>query len=218
MDIDPARARRYFNANYGMTFSAYHRARRMGAAMAEVRAGGKLSQVGLRHGFESASGFRDAFADVFGGPPRRLRTASSLLAKWLDTPLGPMLALANDDGLCLLEFVDRRMLQTQIHTLRRRLSAPIVPGDHAHLKLIAAELKEYFDGSLRQFTVPLVLRGSPFQIRVWRQLMGIPYGHTRSYAQMARGLSIPNAPRAVGRANGDNRLAIIIPCHRVVRA
>ncbi len=218
MSIDPARARRYFKQHYGMTFHAYHRARRMGLALSEVRRGRDMNQVAYRHGYDSTSGFRDAFERVFGGPPGRNRTRALLLARWLDSPLGPVLGLANDEGLCLLEFVDRRAIETQITVLRRRLDCSIVPGDSPHLNTIADELARYFDGTLTTFTVPLVIPGTPFQQRVWDRLRRIPYGETTSYSQVAADLGCPGASRAVGRANGDNRLAIIIPCHRVVRA
>lgn len=218
MSIDPARVRRYFNKEYGMTFHAYHRMRRMGLAMAAVRAGDDVDRVASRHGFASTSGFRDAFAKAFGQPPGARSRLNCLLARWLSTPLGPMLAVADDEGLCLLEFLDRRMLQTQLERIRRRLGAAIVPGGNRHLDSIERELSQYFDGSLTRFATPLVLRGTPFQTRVWQRLMKIPYGETTSYSAMAADLGVDDARRAVGRANGDNRLAIIIPCHRVIKA
>lgn len=218
LSIEPARARRFFKTRYGMTFHAYHRARRMGRALAAIRGGGDVTAVGLQHGYDSASGFRDAFTRLFGAPPGRGRDLVCLHARWLDTPLGAMLAVAHADGLCLLEFVDRRGLATQIETLRRRLAAAIVPGEHAHLDHVEDELASYFRGALRTFTVPLIMPGTEFQQSVWERLRAIPYGETRSYAQMAIDLGRPGAHRAVGRANGDNRIAIIVPCHRVVRA
>ncbi len=218
MSIDPHRTRRYFKRHYGMTFHAYHRARRMGMALREVREGRDLTQIGFHHGYGSPSGFRYAFGRVFGGPPGRHRQAGCLYARWLDTPLGAMVAVAGDDGLCLLEFVDRRGLETQISTLRRRLDGAIVPGRNAPLDAIADQLGRYFAGTLTRFTVPLVMPGTPFQDAVWRRLLQIPYGHTSTYSQLANELDRPGASRAVGRANGDNRLAIVVPCHRVVRA
>lgn len=218
MKIDPARASRYFKSHYGMTFSAYCRARRMGVALADVRRNdrGGRSQPGA--GFNSESGFRTAFAKMFGQPPGRANNAACMFARWIETPLGSMLAISSDEGLCLLEFVDRRMLETQLKVLRRRFGCAIVPGDNAHLKKIAEELDRYFAGTLKRFTVPLVLRGTPFQMKVWKRLMAIPPGETLSYAQMAKDIGVKDAQRAVGKANGDNRLAIIIPCHRVIRS
>jgi len=218
MSIDPSRVRRYFRRQYGMTFHAYHRARRMGLALSDVRRGGDLGTVALRHGYDSASGFREAFRRVFGAAPTGSGGATCLVGHWLETPLGGVLAIACEDGLCLLEFVDRRALETQITTLRRRLHAAIVPGRNDHLDAIADELTRYFDGTLARFTVPLVLPGTPFQVDVWRRLRMIPYGETSTCGVLAADLGRAGAHRAVGRANGDNRIAIVIPCHRVVRS
>jgi AraC family transcriptional regulator of adaptative response/methylated-DNA-[protein]-cysteine methyltransferase len=218
MSIDPARARRYFKRSYGMTFHAYHRARRMGLALSDVRRGRDLTSVGYGHGFDSPSAFREAFARVFGKPPGASRDLACLWARWLDTPLGPMIALAGKDALALLEFVDRRALETQIAVLRRRFGCTIVPGSADPLDQVADELARYFGGTLTTFTVPIDLRGTPFQEAVWRRLIRIPFGESLSYGRLADDIGRPGASRAVGRANGDNRLAIIVPCHRVVRS
>jgi AraC family transcriptional regulator of adaptative response/methylated-DNA-[protein]-cysteine methyltransferase len=217
MGAEPSRVRRYFKDHYGMTFHAYHRARRMGLALSAIRAGEDLTQVGMAHGYESLSGFRDAFTRTFGAPPGNGASLNVLYARWLDTPLGPMLAVANDDALYLLEFCDRRAIETQIDILRRRTGCSIVPGDCEPLHSISAELNRYFAGELQAFETPLEMPGSPFQQAVWRQLCAIPYGRTSSYAQMASDVGRERAARAIGRANGENRLAIIVPCHRVVR-
>lgn len=140
-----------------------------------------------------------------------------VVAATLDTPLGPMLAAATDTGVCLLEFLDRRMLSTQMAILERRVGR-VVPGRHAHLERLQAELIEYFAGARRHFSVPLVVPGSPFERGVWDELRRIPAGETRSYDALALALGRPGAARAVGRANGRNRLAIVIPCHRVIGA
>jgi AraC family transcriptional regulator of adaptative response/methylated-DNA-[protein]-cysteine methyltransferase len=155
---------------------------------------------------------------VFGTTPGGAGEVPCLLARWLDTPLGPMLAVAGDDGLCLLEFVDRRALETELAFLRGRLGAAIVPGPSPVLDHVADELAAYFEGRLQEFTVPLALHATPFQRRVWTALRTIPYGETTSYSAIADTVDRAGACRAVGRANGQNRLAIVIPCHRVVRA
>ena len=134
------------------------------------------------------------------------------------TPLGVMIAGATDEGLCLLEFSNRRMLGTQIRRLCQRLRCSFRPGRHAWTDRCAAELAEYFGGTRRQFTVPLVMPGSPFQTRVWEELVAVPYGETRSYGELAVAVDRPGAMRAVGTANGDNRLAVVVPCHRVIGA
>jgi AraC family transcriptional regulator of adaptative response/methylated-DNA-[protein]-cysteine methyltransferase len=218
IQIDPARARRYFNHNYGMTFQAYQRSRRMGLALAEVRRGADVTHVGFKHGYESTSGFRDAFAKVFGQPPGKARAADCIVSAWLTSPIGPLLAAATNEGLCLLEFTDRRAIEKQITVLRRRMDRSIVPGKNAHIERVEDELARYFDGKITQFKTPLVISGTPFQEKVWRRLLRIPYGETCSYDDMARDIGQPLARRAVGRANGDNRIAIVIPCHRVIRA
>lgn len=216
--VDPARARRYFVEHYGMTFQAYCRGRRLQGALRQLRSGDALDDVALGTGWDSHSGFRDAFAKTFGDAPGRARAADCVVTTAIDTPLGPAIAGATDEGLCLLEFTDRRMLEAQLTRLRALLKQPLVPGRHPHLTLAAAELKRYFDGTLSTFTVPLVYRGTPFEERVWRELTRIPYGETISYAELASRVHAPGGQRAVGRANGMNRVSIVIPCHRVVNS
>jgi AraC family transcriptional regulator of adaptative response/methylated-DNA-[protein]-cysteine methyltransferase len=221
MRIDPARARRYFTRHYGMTFNAYHRARRMGLALAEIRRGADVTTAALRNGYHSTSGFRDAFARILGAPPGRAARAprpAALLARWLETPLGPMLAIAGDDGLRVLEFVDRRGLERELEAMRQRLGCAITPGRSAILDQVAEELAQYFTGTRRAFSIPLAPAGSPFQKRAWERLRRIPYGETISYARQASDIGRTGAQRAVGRANGQNPIAIVVPCHRVVRS
>jgi len=139
-----------------------------------------------------------------------------ILLAWLRSPLGPMVAGATSAGVCLLEFTDRRILEAQFATVRKLLAAPVVPGTNEHLELLREELAAYFAGTLRQFSVPLTYPGSAFQRRVWGHLLSIPYGETRSYEQLAAEIEAPRAARAVGHANSLNRIAILIPCHRVL--
>src|SRR5437763_5526743 len=218
MSIDPSTARRQFKRHYGMTFQAYHRARRMGLALREVRRGGRVDEAKNGSGFESASGFRDAFARVFGDPPTAAKARDCMFAERIETPLGTMLAVADDKGLRLLEFADRRALETELAALRKRLKTNVVPGEHKYLDAIRTQLARYFSGENLEFDIPLAPVGSNFQLRAWEILRSIPVGETRSYSWMAERLDIPNARRAVGRANGTNMLSIIIPCHRVIRA
>lgn len=148
---------------------------------------------------------------------RRRSGARAIVTSLIDTPLGPMLAGATDDGICLAEFADRRMLPTQLETLRRCLGRPIVAGSHPHLDRLGSELGEYFDGARRTFDLPLVAPGSPFQQRTWAELRALEAGATVSYEELAERVGRPRAQRAVGTANGANRIAVVIPCHRVVR-
>lgn len=216
--LDPVQVRRAFKRSFGMTFQAYQRACRLGTAMRALHDGSPTLDAGLEAGFESDSGFRAAFARVFGETPGGARDTALLAATWFDTPLGPMLAIAGDRGLALLEFVDRRALETELRELRRSLGSAVVPGDHVVLRQTGEELREYFEGRRQTFTVPLDQRGSDFQSNAWRALCRIPYGETRSYADMARDVGSPRAVRAIGRVNGQNRIAIIVPCHRVIRS
>ncbi len=129
-----------------------------------------------------------------------------------------MVAGATDQGVCLLEFTDRRMLERQLQRLVRLLACHVAPGEHDHLRTLREQLDAYFAGRRRRFDLPLVVPGSGFQQRCWDWLRDIPYGRTRSYADQARAVGRPGASRAVGRANGENRIAVVIPCHRVVRS
>jgi AraC family transcriptional regulator, regulatory protein of adaptative response / methylated-DNA-[protein]-cysteine methyltransferase len=216
--LDPVQVRRVFKRSFGMTFQAYQRACRLGTAMKSLHDGAPTLDAGMDAGFESDSGFREAFARVFGDTPGRARETALLTASWIETPLGPMLAIAGDQGLELLEFVDRRALETELRELRRTLKGAIVPGDHPILQRTADQLREYFAGTLKTFDLPLTRRGSEFQLAAWHALCEIPYGETRSYSDMARRVGSPGAVRAIGRVNGQNRLAVVVPCHRVIRA
>lgn len=216
MGVEPARVRRYFSACYGLTFQAYCRARRLAQAFERIREGGTVDDAVFDTGYQSHSGFRDAFQKNFGLSPGRSAEGNCIRLAWLDTALGPMIAGATDDGVCLLDFTDRRMLEHHFATLRRRLKAGFAPGRHPHLTLLRKELGEYFAGTRRAFSVPVDMRGTPFEMSVWHELQQIPYGETRSYADMARRVRNPAAVRAVGRANGLNAIAIVVPCHRVV--
>jgi len=215
MGIEPERARRHFKRRFGMTFHAYARGHRLSGAFSRLRAGSDLDDVALGSGFESHSGFREAFARVFGEAPGRARSGDCVRLAWIESPLGPLLAGATDSSVCLVEFTDRRMLEAQLRTVRRRLG-PAVPGSSPLLDQLRRELEEYFAGRRREFAVDLTAPGTPFEERVWEALRTIPYGETWSYERLAQAVGSPGASRAVGSANGRNRIAILIPCHRVV--
>ncbi len=199
-----------------MTFQTYSRLSRMGAAMGDIRNGSKLAGLPAGHGFESDSGFRDAFRKTFGRTPGESRSQGCVVTHTLESPVGPLLVGATTDAVCLLEFTDRRALERQMETVRRRFSAAVVPGKNQWIEQLSRELSQYFAGSLKRFSVPLATPGTEFQRAVWSSLQKIPYGQTISYEQLAINVDKPGAQRAVGRANGDNRIAIVIPCHRVV--
>jgi AraC family transcriptional regulator of adaptative response/methylated-DNA-[protein]-cysteine methyltransferase len=135
---------------------------------------------------------------------------------WQASPLGPLLLAARPDGLCQLEFCDQPDLLGDTHRLGEHFGCEVEPGENEHTEQARDELAGYFAGARTAFGVRLAYPGSPFQRAVWEQLMRIPYGETRAYEDVARAVGQPGAARAVGRANGLNRLAILIPCHRVI--
>ncbi len=165
--------------------------------------------------FKSFQAFLKTCDGLFDTGPQ---TGRCISMGWLETPLGPMLAGADSQALRFLDFCDSRAIESQIASLRRASGCPIVPGDSGLVDRLKLELDAYFAGSLRSFTVPVDSRGSPFQNLVWQALSGIPYGETRSYGDLARSIGNPGASRAVGSANGSNRVLILIPCHRVINA
>jgi len=216
--LEPSRVRRWFKSQYGMTFQAYRRGLRLSRALGQLKNGAPVTSAAFDSGYESVSGFADAVQQLVGRAPAASRDATAVVIARVLTPLGPMIAGATDEGLCLLEFTDRRMLERQLQHLAKLLPGPLAPGRNPILDRIEEELGRYFAGELREFTVPLVVPGSEFQRRVWDGLQRIPYGETRSYGEQAAAIGRPDAVRAVARANGDNRIAIVIPCHRVIGA
>ncbi len=214
--IEPARTRRFFLKQYGMTFQAYCRGRRLGKSLEQIRLGTDLDDIALGYGYNSHSGFRDAFVKTFGKAPGKSRRDDCIVTAWLESPMGPLVAAATGKGICLLEFTDRRMLDAQFHALRRHFRCAIVPGENRHIVQLKKEMKEYFEGSRKKFSVPLLFPGTEFQQKVWDELLKIPYGKTVSYEDIAKRIQSPRGSRAVGTANGLNRIGIVIPCHRVV--
>lgn len=216
LGVDPARVRRFFQKSYGMTFQAYCRGRRLGKALEQIRKGEKLDDVLLGFGYGSHSGFRDAFTRTFGTPPGKAHGTESITVAWIESPLGPLIAGATADHLVLLEFTDRRMLEAQFTSLRKLFRLPVVPGENAVLAQLRGELTEYFAGKRKEFHVPVNFPGSAFQQRVWSELQRIPFGKTIAYEELARRVESPRGQRAVGTTNGLNRIAIVVPCHRVI--
>lgn len=217
--IEPSTARRQFRRYYGMTFHAYARARRMGMVLKNIGTGERVTEAQFAQGFESASGFRDAVHRLFGAPPKNAAASTRLLfAERITTPLGRMLAVAGDDGLHILDFVDRRGLERKLISLRQRLKVTVVPGSHPVLTAAADQIKAYFAGDRIDFDLPLAPTGSAWEHSAWDHLKSIAPGTTQSYGDMATALGRPGAARAVGRANGMNYISIMIPCHRVIAA
>jgi AraC family transcriptional regulator of adaptative response/methylated-DNA-[protein]-cysteine methyltransferase len=201
-----------------MSFHAYGRARRLSLAMGQIRVGDRVVRAAFEHGYESLSGFNDAFRKLLGAAPRRSGSTTVITVNRIPTPLGPMIVGATDDAICLLELVDRRSLDKQLARIARHLDARVVPGSSALLDSMTSQLDTYFGGASKRFSVPIVLPGTAFQRAVWAALLEIPYGETRSYRELAVAMGTPKAVRAVANANGLNRIAIVVPCHRVIGA
>jgi AraC family transcriptional regulator of adaptative response/methylated-DNA-[protein]-cysteine methyltransferase len=216
LGVAPERARRWFQKHHGMTFAAWCRGLRLSHAFTQIRRGKPVEDVILGHGFDSHSGFRDAFSRTFGKAPTKAGQTDCLRVALLETPMGPMLAAVSDSAVCQLEFADRRGLERSYAEMRRRFALPVVPGANAVMNQLHTELKEYFQGKRREFAVPMALRGTQFQEGAWRELQRIPYGQTASYEEIARRMKAPSAVRAVARANGTNRIYLLVPCHRVI--
>ncbi len=214
--LEPNRVRRWFKKTHGITFQAYLRSLRIGQAFGRIKYGERVTDAALDSGYESLSGFTDSFKKTTGFAPVESSGRRLILITRIPTPIGPLLAGATDEGICLLEFTDRRMLETQLTRLKQLFKADLLPGSHPLFEPLNRQLEEYFAGHRSIFELPLAANGTAFQQRVWAALMQIPCGETRSYQQQAESIGDPKAVRAVARANGDNRISIIIPCHRVI--
>ncbi|MBF2599843.1 bifunctional transcriptional activator/DNA repair protein Ada [Listeria seeligeri] len=218
LSISANTARRQFQKQFGMTFIEYARSRRLGLAFKHIRNGDSIINAQIDSGYESGNGFRDAFSKTMGDVPHKTNGITILYSAWLETKLGSMLAISDDDHLLLLEFVDRKGLEMEIKKLRTRLKAAISPEKTDVIRQVEAELELYFDGELVNFKTPIRYIGSEFQQGVWDELRRIPMGETISYKVLAEKLGKPTASRAVARANGANQLSLIVPCHRVINS
>ncbi|MBX4967504.1 bifunctional transcriptional activator/DNA repair enzyme AdaA [Rhizobium binae] len=215
---EPSTVRRAFKRAFGMTFHDIVRYRRLGEAARQLAAGARVIDAQIDAGYESPSGFRAAFQRLVGKAPALSQNRELLFADWFDTPLGPMIAVADKTHLHLLEFHDRKALSAELEALQRRVRSSVAIGRTPVIDQIEAEIRDYFEGRLGVFRTPLALGGTPFEKHVWAKLMEIPVGETRTYGDLAREMERPEGVRAVGRANGANQLAIIVPCHRVLGA
>ena len=217
--LDPSTVRRTFRRHFGMTFLELARQSRLQAGVARLKTGEPVIEAQLDAGFDSASGFRAAFARLFGHPPAAMRADEpGLHADWFDAPLGGMIAVGDERALHLLEFVGRKALGAELRRLSKGAGGRIALGRTAPIDRAEGELARYFAAEEARFTVPLALHGTPFNREVWTALRAIPPGETISYGALATRLGRPTAARAVARANGMNQIAIMIPCHRVIGA
>lgn len=214
--IEPSRIRRWFIKNHGITFQAYQRMFRINSAFKKIKNGATVTAAAFDTGYESLSGFNDSFKSIFGVSPSLSKDQRVINITRLKTPLGTMFACAVEEGICLLEFTDRKMLETELKLLAKLFNATIIQGEHKHFEHLQHQLNEYFEGVRKTFTVPLVTPGTDFQQKVWKALQNISYGSTSTYGQQSVAIDRASATRAVAHANGMNRISILIPCHRVI--
>lgn len=214
--IEPNKLRRWFLKNHGMTFQAFQRMYRINSAFKKIKNGESVTAAAFDSGYESLSGFNDSFKSVFGASPSNSKEKSLVNITRIETPLGAMLAGADETGICLLEFTDRKMLGAGLKALSKCLNANLLPGENKWFVILKQQLDEYFKGKRKSFSIPISSPGTEFQQSAWKELQTIPYGSTWSYKQQAAALMKPGSVRAVANANALNRIAIIIPCHRVI--
>ena len=218
LSIDASTIRRQFKKRFGMTFVEYARIRRMKLAMEQIQKGQSVIAAQLDSGYESSSGFRDAFTKLIGGAPTKFdKHLIVLISSLIDTPLGSMLAITDKNFLYFLKFIDQSNLKQEIESLRIKIKATIIPGRTPITDQIEVELQKYFEGSLKDFKTPIYCLGSTFQQLVWSELMRIPYGQTTSYSNQAKSIGKETAYRAVANANAANQIYIVIPCHRIIK-
>ena len=214
--FEPSHIRRWFKKHHNMTFQAYQRMLRINAAYKSIQKGLSITDSAFDSGYESLSGFNDGYKSVFGNSASHSKAKAIINIVRFTSPLGPMFACASEAGVCLLDFTDRKILEKEFNDLCKRLNAVILPGSNSHLELLQTQLSEYYHGTRKTFAVPLHYPSTDFRESVWTELQNIPYGKTRSYKQQAIALGNPKAVRAVAAANGQNRINILIPCHRVI--
>ena len=215
---DPSTVRRAFKRHYGMTFLEIARQRRVRAGVQTLRQGESVIAAQIDAVYESPMAFRTAIARLLGCAPGVLRDDAPLRVDWVETPLGPMIAVTSAQALHLLEFTDRKGLPREIQALVKSSGGRLGIGRHVPTDRIEGELASYFSGRSARFETPLAPLGTTFQQSVWGELRRIPPSRTRSYGEIAAALGRAGASRAVARANGANPIALVVPCHRVIAA
>jgi len=218
LGLDPSTVRRVFKRTYGATFLDMARLSRIRHGARAISNGDRVIDAQLDAGFQSGSGFRAAFARVLGISPSGFTGKELVRADWIDTPLGPMIAVSDAGHLLILEFFERKALLRELQMVQKAVKGSIGVGRFPPIDQIEAELSTYFSGRDKGFSTPLAPLGTPFTRSVWAALQKIPVATTCSYTDVANGVGRPSAIRAVARANGANPISIVVPCHRVIGA
>jgi AraC family transcriptional regulator of adaptative response/methylated-DNA-[protein]-cysteine methyltransferase len=213
---------RSFKAAVGVTPKQYAEACRLRSFKQNLREGREVLESVFAAGFGSSSRVYERAGTRLGMTPSEYRKGGASIAityATVETSLGLLMIAATDRGLCFVQFGENAGgLESE---MRREypgaaITAMREPWPEPFREWIAA-LEEHLQGERPRLDLPLDLRATAFQMRVWRYLQSIPYGETRSYAQVAAGIGAPKSARAVARACAGNRTALVIPCHRVIR-
>lgn len=212
LHVSPVRLRRYFHQKYQCTFQQWQRQQRVSLTQQHLQRGATVGAAVV--GYQSEGGFRAALKKQ--AVTRKLTPTEVLATHHISTPLGDMLAGVLNSKLVLLEFVVKQRHLRQLRVAKRLFNATIMEQREPLHDRLQQELNEYFSGRRQRFTIPMQTPGTEFQQQVWQQLLAIPCGETLSYQSLAERVGIPGASRAVGTANGANRIAILVPCHRVI--
>lgn len=205
--IDASSVTQWFQKHHKISFQAYLRYQRINHLFGNIMVDNHPKVHRSYHLNEVVHGVNES---------ENLEEKSKIMINRIDTPIGPMLAGVSDNGLCLLEFSDRRILENQLEVIEKYFDAVLCPGENELFDQLQKEMNEYFEGERKEFDVPIAFPGSPFQENVWNSLMEIPYGQTRSYKEQSIYLKNPKAIRAMAHANGENRISIVVPCHRII--
>ena len=220
--LSPFHLQRSFKAAVGLTPKEFLEAERVRALKSGLRSGSSVTAAIYDAGFGSSSRVYERVDTRLGMTPLQYRQGGRGLAishATAETPLGLLMIGATDRGICFIQFGENEAL------LERQLVAEYPAATHtpmteAQAATFAAWMRAlgaYLEGSRRSLDLPLDVRGTAFQMRVWRYLQTIPYGDVQSYSEVARGIGRPAAARAVAQACASNTIALAIPCHRVIR-
>ncbi|MDG2469456.1 MAG: methylated-DNA--[protein]-cysteine S-methyltransferase [Pirellulaceae bacterium] len=208
----------WFRSHFGIGFLEFLNIQKLCETMARFSSEQTEGQAVTTDGFKAQNTFRNALQEWLGVSFQpTIRSTGEIPISRVNSPLGSMVIAADEQYLYLLEFADRSDLASQCRKLTSTAKKRLVPGKSRIMEEVQRQLNSWFEGKLIKFSLPLFLAGTKFQLAVWNQLIQIDYHQTVSYDCIARAIGSPRGQRAVGTAVGANRMAIVLPCHRVIR-